>query len=176
MLSRFCLTFFLLICSNKVLGAEGQGGMPQLNPESFSSQIFWLFVSFSVLFLIVHFFLLPKLKIVRKKREETVNNYISQTQKLNEQIDVIITQIDQELNKAKISFNNKIKEELEKNKIIFEKEVSLIEKNFETKIGEKKSFLQKRCLKNALNELVRISACFSNETLNFKFTAKKAKM
>ena len=115
MLSRFSLTFFLLFFFNDVLGTEEQGGMPQLNPESFSSQIFWLFVSFSILFLIIHFFLLPKLKKIREKREKTVTDYLSQTQELNKQIDDIITQIDQEVNKAKISFNGKIKEELEKN-------------------------------------------------------------
>ena len=107
--------------------------MPQLNPESFSSQIFWLFISFSILFLIIHFFLIPKLKKVREKREETVEDYLSQTKKLNQQIDNIISQIDKELNNAKNSFNDKIKEELDKNKIILENEVGLIEKNFEKK-------------------------------------------
>ena len=162
MLSRFSLTFFFLFFSNKVLGAEEKGGMPQLNPESFSSQIFWLFVTFSILFLVIHFFLLPKLKKIREKREETVSNYLSQTQKLNEQIDVIITQIDQELNKAKISFNNKIKEELEKNKIIFEKEVSLIEKNFETK----KEKLNSELLKSKIdirNKVPKICMDLSND-------------
>ena len=134
MLSRFNLTFFyLLFFFSKVLGAEGQGGMPQLNPDSFSSQIFWLIVSFSILFLIVHFILLPKLKRVREKRDDTINNYLSQTQKLNEQIDNIIVQIDKEFNEAKNSFNDKIKEELEKNKIVFDKEIGLIEKDFEKK-------------------------------------------
>ena len=83
MLSRLSLTFFLLFFSNKVFGAQGEGGMPQLNPASFSSQIFWLFISFSILFLIVHFFLLPRLKKVREHRDETINNYLSQTQNLN---------------------------------------------------------------------------------------------
>jgi F-type H+-transporting ATPase subunit b len=162
MLSRFSLTFFLLFFSNKVLGAEEKGGMPQLNPESFSSQIFWLFVTFSILFLVIHFFLLPKLKKIREKREETVGNYLSQTQKLNEQIDVIITQIDQELNKAKISFNNKIKEELEKNKIIFEKEVSLIEKNFEKKKEKLNSELLKS-QKDIRNKIPKICMDLSND-------------
>ena len=117
--------------------------MPQLNPESFSSQIFWLFISFSILFLIIHFFLIPKLKKVRKKREETVDDYLSQTKKLNQQIDNIITQIDQELNNAKNSFNRKIKEELDKNKIIFENEVGLIEKDFEKKKDKLNSELLK---------------------------------
>ena len=111
MLSRVSLTFFLLFSSNEILGAEGQGGMPQLNPESFSSQIFWLVISFSVLFLIVHFILLPKLKNIRKERDETINDYLSQAQKLNQQIDNIIIQIDKEFNEAKGSFNDKIKKE-----------------------------------------------------------------
>ena len=133
MLSRLSLTFFLLFFSNKVLGAEGQSGMPQLNPESFSSQIFWLLISFLILFLIIHFLLLPRLKKIREERDETINNYLSQTQNLNHQIDNIIAQIDKELNEAKTTLNDKIREEIEKNKIIFEKEVNLIEKEFERK-------------------------------------------
>ena len=172
MLSRFSLTFFLLFLFNNVLGAEEQGGMPQLNPESFSSQIFWLFVSFSILFLIIHFFLLPKLKKIRKKREETVSDYLSQTQKLNKQIDDIITQIDQELNKAKISFNNKIKEELEKNKIIFEKEVSSIEKNFEIKTEKLNSELLKS-KKDIRNKIPKICIDLSNN-LYEKILGEKA--
>ena len=172
MLSRFSLTFFLLFFSINVLGAKEQGGMPQLNPESFSSQIFWLFVTFSILFLVIHFFLLPKLKKIRAKREETVSNYLSQTQKLNEQIDVIIIQIDQELNKAKISFNNKIKEELEKNRIIFEKEVSLIEKNFETKKEKLNSELLKS-KKDIRNKVPKICMDLSND-LYEKILGEKA--
>ena len=109
---RLVLYLFILSLAffTNVNGAESEG-MPQLNPESFSSQIFWLFISFSILFLIVHFFLLPRLKKVREHRDETINNYLSQTQNLNHQIDNIIAQIDKELNEAKTSFNDKIKEE-----------------------------------------------------------------
>ena len=161
MLSRLGLTFFLLFFSKRVLGAEEQGGMPQLNPESFSSQIFWLFISFSILFLTIHFFLIPKLKKVREKREETVDDYLSQTKKLNQQIDNIITQIDQELNNAKNSFNRKIKEELDKNKIIFENEVGLIEKDFEKKKDKLNSELLKS--KNEIrNNIPKICMDLSN--------------
>ena len=162
MLSRFYLTLSLLFSSDTVLGAEEQGGMPQLNPESFSSQIFWLFVSFSILFLIVHFFLLPKLKKVRNKREETVNNYLSQTQKLNKQIDNIISHIDEELDKAKDDFNKKIQEELEKNKIIFEREISLIEKDFETKKEKLNSELLDS-KKDIRNKIPKICMDLSNQ-------------
>ena len=162
MLGRFNLTFFLLFFSNKVLGAEEQGGMPQLNPESFTSQIFWLFVSFSILFFIVHFFLLPKLKSIREKRDDTINNYLSQTQKLNKQIDNIINQIDKELNEAKNTFNDKINEELEKNKIIFDKELVLIEENYEKKKERLNSELLKS--KNDIkNKIPKICMDLSND-------------
>ena len=162
MLSRLSLTFFLIFFSNNVLGAEEKSGMPQLNPESFSSQIFWLFVSFSTLFLIIHFFLIPKLKKIREKREETVSDYLSQTRKLNKQIEDIISQIDQELNKAKISFNDKVKEELEKNKILFENEIRLIEKNFETK-KEKLNFELLKSKKDIRNKIPKICMDLSND-------------
>ncbi|MAI28875.1 MAG: hypothetical protein CBC84_000200 [Pelagibacteraceae bacterium TMED124] len=161
MLSRFGLTFFLLFFSNKVLGAEGQGGMPQLNPDSFSSQIFWLFISFSILFLFIHFFLIPKLKRIREKRDQTINSYLSQTKRINEQIDNIIVQIDLELNEAKTRFNDKIKEEFEKNKIIFEKEVGLIEKDFEAKKEKLNSELLKS-KRDIQNKIPKICMDLSN--------------
>ena len=41
--------------------AEG-GGMPQLNPEFWISQIFWLTISFGILFVILSKFILPKIR------------------------------------------------------------------------------------------------------------------
>ena len=37
------------------------GGMPQLNPEFWISQIFWLIISFGILFVILSKFILPKI-------------------------------------------------------------------------------------------------------------------
>ena len=64
--------------------------MPQLNPESFSSQIFWLFVFFSLLLFIMHFFFLPKIKNIRFKRNETIDTYLNETKELNKKIEDLI--------------------------------------------------------------------------------------
>ena len=52
----FVLNFLLL---NSVKSAES-GGMPQLNPEFWVSQIFWLILSFGILYLVLSKMVLPK--------------------------------------------------------------------------------------------------------------------
>jgi hypothetical protein len=41
----------LVLNANQALGAEE--GMPQLNPEFWASQIFWLILIFSILYIVV---------------------------------------------------------------------------------------------------------------------------
>ena len=42
-MSKFLLNIIIFLSFGNVFSADGKGGMPQLNPESFSSQLFWLF-------------------------------------------------------------------------------------------------------------------------------------
>ena len=38
-----------------------ESSMPQLNPEFFASQIFWLIISFAILYIVMAKFALPKI-------------------------------------------------------------------------------------------------------------------
>ena len=69
---------FVVFFNQSISAAEGKGGMPQLNPESFSSQIFWLILFFFFLFLINHFIFLPKLEKIRSKRDKTIKDYLNE--------------------------------------------------------------------------------------------------
>jgi|MDSZ01.2.fsa_nt_gb F-type H+-transporting ATPase subunit b len=132
MLSRFALTFFLII-SNELSGAESQGGMPQLNPDSFVSQIFWLTIFFVLLFVSLHYFFLPRIHNLRSQREKTVENYLTETKKLNEQIENIIKQIENELNEGKSFFESEVKKTTESYKKIFEQKIKEVDQNIEEK-------------------------------------------
>ncbi len=132
MLSRFALTFFLII-SNELSGAESQGGMPQLNPDSFVSQIFWLTIFFVLLFVSLHYFFLPRIHNLRSQREKTVENYLTETKKLNEQIENIINQIENELNEGKSFFESEVKKTTESYKKIFEQKIKEVDQNIEEK-------------------------------------------
>ena len=48
----FQLIFFNFFLLKKVFAAES-GGMPQLNPEFWVSQIFWLTITFGILYIIL---------------------------------------------------------------------------------------------------------------------------
>ena len=56
--SQILLIYFLLF--SYVESAES-GGMPQLYPEFWFSQIFWLIISFGIMFILLSKFVLPKI-------------------------------------------------------------------------------------------------------------------
>ena len=78
----FTLAFFSI---NKfALGAD-TGGMPQLNPEFWFSQIFWLTISFGVLFIVLSKLILPKIRnnLETRKSQIVENIEIAEKQKEN---------------------------------------------------------------------------------------------
>ena len=57
------------------------GGMPQLNPEFWISQIFWLIISFGVLFVILSKFILPKIRNNIELRKSQILDNIETAEK-----------------------------------------------------------------------------------------------
>ena len=73
--------------------------MPQLNPESFISQLFWLLIFFTILYLIINSVFIPKIKKIREDRENTVQKLISESKSINDSIENIISKINNEMKK-----------------------------------------------------------------------------
>ena len=72
-LTNYTILFYLALFTN-VKGADS-GGMPQLNPEFWISQIFWLTLTFSSLFLILSKFILPKIsKNIEFRKSQILDN------------------------------------------------------------------------------------------------------
>ena len=80
--SYFIKICFFIIITNKCIAAEA--GMPQLDPKYWASQIFWLIFLFSLLYIIIWKFLLPKITFTIENRKEKIVNDLHQAQKLNE--------------------------------------------------------------------------------------------
>ena len=118
--------------------------MPQLDPEFFVSQLFWLVVTFSFLFLFLWKISLPRIGSVLEKRENKINNEIKTAKQLQIEAEKIQDQIEQKLHDSKeqnisliknstVNLQNKASEELSKldnelNKKI-EKSAKVIENN-----------------------------------------------
>jgi len=56
--------------------------MPQLNPEFFLSQVFWLVITFSFLLIFLWRISLPRISSVLEKRENKINDEIQTAKKL----------------------------------------------------------------------------------------------
>ena len=118
--------------------------MPQLNPEFFVSQLFWLVVTFSFLFLFLWKVSLPRIGSVLEKRENKINYDIETAKQLQIEAEKIQDQIQQKLHNTKeqninliknstVNLQSKASEELSKldnelNKKI-EKSAKVIENN-----------------------------------------------
>ena len=57
----FFYLVFLSFLTLKEAFASESGGMPQLNPEFWISQVFWLILTFGTLFIVLSKFILPKI-------------------------------------------------------------------------------------------------------------------
>ena len=57
--------------------------MPQLNPEFFISQLFWLVITFTFLFIFLWRISLPRISSVLEKREYKINEDIALAKKLS---------------------------------------------------------------------------------------------
>ena len=78
----FALCIAFVVCINQAFGSEA--GMPQLNPEFWTAQIFWLILIFSSLYLIIWKVFLPKITLSIENRKSRVVNDLDEAQKLKE--------------------------------------------------------------------------------------------
>ena len=83
-MKNFCFAFCiaLIFCINQAFGSES--GMPQLNPEFWTAQIFWLILIFSSLYVIIWKLFLPKITYTIENRKSQIVNDLDEAQKLKE--------------------------------------------------------------------------------------------
>ena len=84
--------------------------MPQLNPEFFSSQVFWLIVTFSFLLFFMWKVSLPRISSVLEKRKNKINGDIQTAKKLQTEAEKIQVNIDQLLYKTRDQVAQLLKE------------------------------------------------------------------
>ncbi|CAK0776012.1 F-type H+-transporting ATPase subunit b [Azospirillaceae bacterium] len=89
-------------------GGHGGGGLPQLKPEYFPEQLFWLVISFVVLYIMNAGVGLPRVGEILEKREETIARDIHKAEELKEGAATYRTAVEQHLVKARAEANETI--------------------------------------------------------------------
>jgi F-type H+-transporting ATPase subunit b len=92
------INFFFI---KKVFAAES-GGMPQLNPEFWVSQVFWLTITFGVLYLVLSKLILPKISANLEFRKSQISDNIEAAEKQREESETKLKEFDEIVSKSKI--------------------------------------------------------------------------
>ena len=92
-------TGFFTLLSGECFGAEG--GMPQLNPDYWISQIFWVTLIFGTLYVILWRIILPKINVNLENRKSQILTDLSDAQKFEDQSEEKLSEYNKILNQAK---------------------------------------------------------------------------
>ena len=159
----FQFIFFNFFFLKEVFGAES-GGMPQLNPEFWVSQIFWLTLTFGILYVVLSKLILPKISANLELRKSQIQENIEAAEKQKENSEIKLKEYDDIVLKSKIEAKNICKEAREKitkdinsKKEILDKQIDEEIKKAEKEIGVLK--------KNAPEKINKIAIETSSELI-----------
>ena len=142
--------YFLLL--NFIQAAES-GGMPQLDPEFWISQIFWLVITFGILYIILSKIILPKISDNLETRKSQVLDNLEVAEKQRNDSETKLREFDNIILKSKINAKNlfnesrkklldninnkrlKLEQELDKEVKIVEAEIEELKKKAPEKIN-----------------------------------------
>ena len=148
--------------ANQAFGAEG--GMPQLNPEFWASQIFWLILIFSSLYIIMWKIFLPKISDSIENRKSRIINDLNETQKLKENAEKKL----REYNKIIEDTKKEAKKIIEDNKKKLENDIKNKKQKFNEEIEKELMSAEKeiKSLKKlSISSINKIAAEVSSEVI-----------
>ena len=152
--SKF-LYHILFLLSGNCFASEG---MPQFNANSFNSQLFWLLISFALLYLTINYFILPRIRENIRLRKNKIANDIERANSIKAEIEKLIAQSNIKLEDAKNQSQKIIKETLIRSNKEYENQIDNIKKQIasmhlknERRIADYKKNLEKDLEKSAIS-------------------------
>ena len=174
-MKKICMTLCIasFLYTNEAYGSDA--GMPQLNPEFWSAQIFWLILIFSILYLVIWKIFLPKITYSIENRKSRIVNDLDEAQKLKENAEEKLKEynkivenskheakkiieeerkkIDKDIENKKKDFNNQIEKEIDS----AEKEIKNLKKTSLSKISKIASETSAELMKKIISTEVNMS-------------------
>ena len=134
--------------------------MPQLNPEFFISQLFWLAVFFSLMFFFLWRISLPRIATVLEKRQSKIDDNLSLAKELQEKAQHIEKNINAQITSAKLDTNDQIKKTVSELQENVSSQLLSLDKELEKKISDS----EKEIIKNRDNQMKSINSEIVNIT------------
>ena len=150
----FQFIFFNFFIVKEVFSAESSG-MPQLNPEFWISQIFWLTISFGILYILLSKLILPKISANLELRKSQIQENIEAAEKQRKNSEIKLKEYDEIILKSKLKAKNIFKDAREKviNDINVKKEILDKQIDEEIKAAEQEIELLKKSSPKKINQI-----------------------
>ena len=162
-MKRYLALILVLSTTNTEL-FSAEAGMPQLDPKYWASQAFWLILVFSILYISIAKFYLPKIKENIDDRENKIkkdldeaNNLKNLSEKKLQEYEAILENSKKEVSKILLDSKNSLNKEIQSKKDSMDKE---IEKEI---VKAQKEILELK--KNSINSINNISQDIASDII-----------
>ncbi len=153
---KIILSLFLALSATDINLLAAEAGMPQLDPKYWASQAFWLILVFTILYLLISKFFLPKVKINLNNRSDKIKDDLDQAKNLKKLADekqneyeTIIEDAKREVIKILAESKNQLDQDIKKKKVIIDKEIENELEKIQLEIAQLK--------KNSIQDIAMIS-------------------
>ena len=153
----FFQSIFLNFFFTKKIFAAESGGMPQLNPEFWVSQIFWLTLTFGILYMVLSKLILPKISSNLELRKSQIQENIEAADKQREESEKKLKEFEEIILKNKLAAKNIFKltqeralKDINSKREILEKQIDDEIKKAEQEINELKKTAPEKINKIAI--------------------------
>ena len=163
-MKNFCFALCIVAIAYANQAFSSEAGMPQLNPKFWTSQMFWLVIIFSILYLIIWKIFLPKITYSIENRKFKMVSDIDEAQKLKESAEKKL----KEYNKIIEDSKKEAKKIIEENKKKLEKNIGNKRKNFNDEIEKELMTVEeeiKDLKKSSISKINVIAAEISAEVI-----------
>ena len=137
--------------------------MPQLNPEFFVTQLFWLVVTFSFLLVFLWRISLPRIGNVLEKRERKISEDLTTAKELQNEAEKIQDTIESQLKQARTDASEMIKSSSMSLQDKAQIELTKLDKELDAKIEQSSATIEKSKndsvlqIQNQINEITKLT-------------------
>ena len=142
--------------------------MPQLDFTTFLPQLFWLFISLSILYIMLSRIALPRISDVIEERKDTITDDLDEAKALSLEAEGVVEDLRAKLEEAKVQSQKNLMSERQKNM----EKISIRRNEFEEKISKDIASSENdinKSKESALKDISSVAEDIAEEMLNNLF-------
>jgi F-type H+-transporting ATPase subunit b len=141
------------------------GGLPQLNPQSYPSQIFWTLTLVLTLYIFFSRKTLPSIESLKNERHEKINGLLVSAEKNRVAAEMFLAQSNDTLASSRSLSHDTLSDAIKQVKLNVEEQTRLWARRFETEIEKKSEFFEET-RKEVFSEIIPVAAGIAKEVVS----------